>query len=104
MHNLVDPGVLPLGLLGHVVYEVLLPSLGVLHLPAVRERALGLGATSSHGMRLCCLGRLWRLLRDWRDCTTRGACPCVQGSDLVGVELLKYSGVKYDYRLQYRSY
>ena len=86
---LVDPGVLPLGLLGEVVYEVLLPLLRVLHLPAVRQGALWLGSSTHHGLRLCGLWRLWRLVRHGRHCAARGARPIAQSSDLVGVQLLK---------------
>ena len=84
---LVDPGVLPLGLLGHVIYEVLLPGLCVLHLPAVRKGTLGLTPGSHHG--LCRRRLLGRLLGDGRHRASRGTGPVTQSSDFVGVQLLK---------------
>ena len=97
---LVDPGVLPLGLLGHMIYKVLLPGLSVLHLPPVRERSLGLrpglrtrlrtrlGTPRTHLTRLTWLDL--SLLGDGRHRVTGGARAGIQSSDLVGVKLLKY--------------
>ena len=98
---LVDPGVLPLGLLGHMIYEVLLPGLGVLHLPPVRQRPLGLRSwlrpwlrcrlrTGLRSSRTHLAGLDLGLLGDRGDSVAGRTCPGVQSADLVGVKLLKY--------------
>merc|ERR1719278_1868645 len=96
---------MPLGLLGHMIYKVLLPGLSVLHLPAIRQRALGLRSCLRPwlGPRLRCrlrsglrssrthlAGLDLGLLRDRRDRIAGRTRPGVQSSDLVGVKLLSW--------------